>query len=139
MLEPRKVKFRKMHKAVPSASREDKNAVVGVGSYGIISMEDGRISSRQIEACRRVILKRLKRRGKLWIGIFPDKSVTKKPAEVRMGKGKGSVDHWVALVREGRVLFEIHSEVLTEEAVKNIFKLAGCRLPVKTKLVRKLW
>ena len=105
------------------------------GSYGIKALEECWMTARQIEAARIAVTRYMKRQGQVWIRIFPDKPITKKPAEVRMGKGKGSLDHWVAVVKPGRILFEIDG-VSKEEAIK-AFKDAGHKLPMKTKLVER--
>ncbi len=108
---------------------------VSFGEYGIQALEPGWITARQIEAARRTITHHLKRGGKVWIRIFPDKSVTAKPAETRMGSGKGAPDHWVAVVRPGRVMFEIGG--VREELAKEALRLAGHKLPIDTKFVMK--
>lgn len=136
MLEPKKTKFRKFHKPkVRFESYERKELVPVFGSYGLKVVEGGRITARELEAARRVIAKRMKKRGSMWVLVFPDKSVTKKPAEVRMGKGKGSVDHWVSLVRGGKIIFEISGDSLNKEIAVGILKLAGQRISLKTKVV----
>ncbi len=136
MLEPKKFKYRKNHKPKIGVYKEEQKVIIGhFGTYGLISLNSGRISSRQLEAARRVISKHLKKRGQLWISVFPDKSVTSKPAEVRMGKGKGNFDHWVCLVAKGRLIFEIKSNALSFSEIKRVLKLAGERLPIKTRLV----
>jgi len=108
---------------------------VSFGEYGIKAISRGRITARQIEAARRAITRSVKRGGKVWIRIFPDKPVTKKPIEVRMGKGKGNVEYWVAQVQPGRVLYEI--EGITEEQARDAFRLASAKLPVKTTFVSR--
>jgi large subunit ribosomal protein L16 len=105
------------------------------GAYGLQALEPGWITSRQIEAVRRSIVREMKRRGKVWIRIFPDKPVTAKPAETRMGKGKGSVDHWVAVVKPGRIMFELDG--VAEETAVEALRLAGYKLPIKTQVVRR--
>jgi large subunit ribosomal protein L16 len=115
--------------------RASRGTTVAFGDYGLMSLDPGWITARQIEAARRVLVRYMRRRGKVWIRIFPDKPVTQKPAETRMGKGKGAVDHWVAVIRPGRVLFEISG--LDEEAAKEALKLAAYKLPLKTKFTAR--
>jgi len=131
-LQPRKVKYRKMQRGkikgiATSGSR------LSFGEYGLIALEGGWITARQIEATRVTIVRSLKHTGRLWIRIFPDKPVTKKPLETRMGKGKGDVAFWAAVVRPGRVLFEIGG--VEEKQAKVAFALASHKLPIKTKFV----
>lgn len=134
MLMPKKVKFRKMQKG-----RMNGKAYVGstisFGEYGLKALEPGWISSRQIEAARVAITRHAKRGCKLWIRIFPDKPITKKPAETRMGKGKGALEYWVAVVKPGRVLYEVAG--VTEEIAKEAFKLASYKLTVATTFVKR--
>lgn len=134
MLLPKRTKFRKQFKG-----RNRGNANVGnkvsFGAYGLKAVGRGRITSRQIEAARRTITRKCKRGAKIWIRIFPDKPITKKPLEVRQGKGKGSVEYWVALVQPGRMLYEI--EGVTEDLAREAFDLAAAKLPVKTKFVER--
>ena len=134
MLEPKKVKWRKSHRVYPTgvASR---GLHVAFGSFGLKSIEGGWITARQIESARITIIRKIRKTGRMWIRIFPDKSMTKKPAETRMGKGKGAPDHWVAVVRPGRILFEV--EGVDRELATEAFKLAGYKLPVKTKIVER--
>ena len=134
MLEPKKVKWRKSHRVYPTgvASR---GLHVAFGSFGLKSIEGGWITARQIESARITIIRKIRKTGRMWIRIFPDKSMTKKPAETRMGKGKGAPDHWVAVVRPGRILFEV--EGVDRELAAEAFKLAGYKLPVKTKIVER--
>ncbi len=133
MLMPKRTKYRKMHKG-----RIKGNAVRGTrinfGDFGIKALEPGRLTSRQIEAARIAITRYMKRIGKVYIRVFPDKPITQKPAEVRMGKGKGSVDHWVAVIRPGRILFEVGGGVPLELA-REALRLAQHKLPIKTKMV----
>ena len=133
MLMPKRTKHRKLHKGriKGNASRGTR---ISFGDFGIKAMESGRITSRQIEAARIAMTREMKRAGKVYIRIFPDKPITKKPAEVRMGKGKGSVDHWVAPVRPGRILFEIGGGV-TLEVAREAMRLAQQKLPIKTRVV----
>jgi large subunit ribosomal protein L16 len=105
------------------------------GEYGLQALEPGWITSRQIEAIRRSIVRQMRRRGKYWIRIFPDKPVTAKPAETRMGKGKGSVDHWVAVVKPGRVIFEVSG--VPEDVARDALRLAGYKLPIKTQVIAR--
>jgi len=108
---------------------------VAFGHFGMMSLDPGWITSRQIEAARVAMTRHMKRGGKVWIRIFPDKPITKKPAETRMGKGKGNPDHWVAVVKPGRVLFE--AEGVSEEVAKRSFQLAAAKLPVRTRFVTR--
>ncbi|MCE3239225.1 MAG: rplP [Gammaproteobacteria bacterium] len=129
MLQPKRTKFRKQFKGRNRgvATRGNK---VSFGEYGLKSSEFGRITSRQIEAARRAMSRHVKRGGKIWIRIFPDKPITKKPLEVRQGKGKGSVEYWVALVQPGRMMFEI--EGVTEDIARQALRLAADKLSVKS-------
>jgi large subunit ribosomal protein L16 len=133
MLMPKRTKHRKLHKGRIKGNAT-RGTRVDFGDFGIKAMEMGRITSRQIEAARIAMTREMKRAGKVYIRIFPDKPITKKPAEVRMGKGKGSVDHWVAPVRPGRILFEIGGGVSLEVA-REAMRLAQQKLPIKTKIV----
>lgn len=134
MLSPKKVRFRKQQKGrmKGAAHRGNKCAY---GDIGIQATECGYLTNRQIEAARIAISRKTKRGGKLWIKVFPDKSLTKKPAEVRMGKGKGSPEKWVAVVRPGRVIFELKG--VETELAKEALKLAMYKLPLKTKIITK--
>lgn len=134
MLMPKRVKYRKAHRGrrKGKASRGNK---INFGEYGLQALESSWVTSRQIEAARRAIVRHVRRRGKLWIRVFPDKPVTKKPAETRMGSGKGSVDHWVAVVKPGRILFEIAG--VREEAAREAMRLASHKLPMKTQFIAK--
>lgn len=134
MLQPKKTKYRKQFKG---RNRGIATAGVSVsfGEYGLKTTERARITARQIEAARRSISRHIKRGGKLWIRIFPDKPITKKPLEVRQGKGKGPVEYWVALVQPGKVLFEM--EGVAESLAKEAFALAAAKLPVKTVFVAR--
>ncbi len=134
MLSPKKIKWRKQRKGRITGEAQ-RGTTVAFGDFAIKTVEPGRISARQIESARRAIQRSVKRGGKLWIRIFPDKPITKKPAEVRMGKGKGSVELWVAPVRPGRILYEING--VTREQAVQAFKLAGYKLPVKVKFVER--
>jgi large subunit ribosomal protein L16 len=129
MLQPKRTKFRKQFKGRNRgvATRGNK---VSFGEFGLKAMEHGRITSRQIEAARRALSRHVKRGGKVWIRIFPDKPISKKPLEVRQGKGKGNVEYWVALVQPGRMMFEI--EGIPEDLAREALKLAAAKLPVKS-------
>ena len=129
MLQPKRTKFRKQFKGRNRgiATRGNK---VSFGEFGLKAVECGRITSRQIEAARRAMSRHIKRGGKIWIRIFPDKPISKKPLEVRQGKGKGNVEYWVALVQPGRMMFEI--EGVTVEAAREALKLAADKLPIKS-------
>lgn len=132
MLQPKRVKHRRVHRG--SMGGQAKGGVsVAFGDYGLQAVEAGWITARQIEASRRTITHHLKRGGKVWIRIFPDHSVTKKPAETRMGSGKGAPDHWVSVVKPGRVLFEVGG--VTEELAREAMRLAAHKLPIETKFV----
>jgi large subunit ribosomal protein L16 len=116
--------------------KESRGTEVSFGEYGLQALEPGWVTARQIEAARRTLVRYMKRRGKVWIRIFPDKPVTKKPAETRMGKGKGSVDHWVAVVRPGRMLFEISG--LPHDSAREALRLASHKLAIKTKFAGRI-
>ncbi|KHJ37235.1 MULTISPECIES: 50S ribosomal protein L16 [Pedobacter] len=132
MLQPKRTKFRKMQKG-RMKGLATRGAELAFGSFGIKSLEECWITSRQIEAARIAVTRFMKREGQVWIRIFPDKPVTKKPAEVRMGKGKGAPEYWVAVVRPGRILFE--AEGVPFEVAKEAMRLAAQKLPVQTKFV----
>ena len=134
MLQPKRTKFRKMQKG-RMKGLATRGAELSFGSFGIKSLEATWITSRQIEAARIAVTRFMKREGQVWIRIFPDKPVTKKPAEVRMGKGKGAPEYWVAVVRPGRILFEVGG--LDAETSLAALRLAMYKLPIKTKLVKK--
>ncbi|MGI6197909.1 MAG: 50S ribosomal protein L16 [Candidatus Cloacimonadaceae bacterium] len=134
MLAPKKVRHRKMMKGRRKGMAWVGNQV-SFGNYGLIALEDAFITSRQIEAARIAITRHMKRVGKVWIRIFPDKPITSKPAETRMGKGKGAPEYWVAVVRPGRVLFELDGVGL--DVAKEALRLAAHKLPIKTKLVAR--
>jgi large subunit ribosomal protein L16 len=135
MLMPKRVKYRKQMRG-RMRGKAYRGAEIAFGDYGLKALEPGWVSARQIEAARRAIVRAMKRRGKFWIRIFPDKPVTKKPAETRMGKGKGNVEFWVAVVKPGRIIFEVGGGV-TEETAKEALRLAQYKLPIKTKFVRR--
>ncbi len=134
MLQPKRTKFRKMHKGRNRglASRGNK---VSFGEFGLKTVERGRITARQIEAARRALTRHIKRGGRVWIRVFPDKPISKKPLEVRMGKGKGNPEYWVSLVKPGHVLYEM--EGVSEDIAREAFRLAGAKLPVKTVFVSR--
>ena len=134
MLLPKKTKFRKMHRGRRRGLSTAQTAV-HFGDYGIKSLEDGWITNRQIEAARIAMTRKIKRGGKVWINIFPDKPFTKKPAETRMGSGKGNPEGWVAVVKPGRVMFEIAG--IDEETAQEAMRLAAHKLPVKTRFVKR--
>lgn len=129
MLQPKNTKYRKQHK-MRNRGLAHQGARVSFGEFGLKAVETGRITARQIEAARRVITRQMKRGGKVWIRVFPDKPITRKPLEVRMGNGKGSVEYWVAQIQPGRVLYEL--EGVSEAEAREAFRLAADKLPVKT-------
>ncbi len=132
MLQPKKTKYRKQQKGKIKGNAQ-RGAQIAFGSFAIKSMDEGFITARQIEAARIAVTRYMKREGKVWIRIFPDKPMTSKPAEVRMGKGKGALDHWVAVIRPGRVLFE--ADGVPFEVAKEAMRLASQKLPLKTKFI----
>jgi large subunit ribosomal protein L16 len=132
MLQPNRLKYRKMHRG-RRAGEAQRGSTVAFGEFGLQAMECGWLTSRQIEAARRAITHYIKRGGKIWIRIFPDKPVTAKPAETRMGSGKGAVDHYVAVVKPGRILFEVGG--LREDVAREAIRLAGYKLPIATRFV----
>jgi len=134
MLQPKRTKFRKMHKG-RNRGLAQRGSKVSFGEYGLKTTERGRITARQIEAARRALTRHIKRGGRVWIRVFPDKPISKKPLEVRMGKGKGNPEYWVSLVKPGHVLYEM--EGVTEDIAREAFKLAGAKLPVKTAFVSR--
>ena len=134
MLQPKRTKFRKMHKGRNTGLAQRGNTVA-FGEIGLKSIGRGRMTARQIEAARRTITRRIKRGGKIWIRVFPDKPITEKPLEVRMGKGKGNVEYWVALIQPGKVLYEMDG--VSEEIAREAFALAAAKLPIKTTFVTK--
>ncbi|MDX8412085.1 MAG: 50S ribosomal protein L16 [Mariprofundaceae bacterium] len=136
MLQPKKIRWRKHHKELQRIrGKATRGASISFGEFGLKAMEPGRITARQIEAARIAITRHVRRQGRVWIRIFPDLPVSKKPAEVRMGKGKGAPEFWVAAVRVGRVLYEMDGvdEALAHEALR----LASAKLPIRTKIVRR--
>ena len=129
MLQPKRTKFRKQHKGRNNGLAY-RGSAVSFGEFGLKATTRGRITARQIESARRAITRHVKRSGKLWIRVFPDKPITKKPLEVRMGKGKGSVEYWVAQIKPGSMLYEIQG--VPESLARDAFKLAAAKLPIKT-------
>ena len=134
MLQPKKTKFRKMQKGKMKGNAQ-RGSQLNFGTFGIRALEECWITARQIEAARIAVTREMKRQGQVWIRIFPDKPITKKPAEVRMGKGKGAPEYWAAVVRPGRILFEIDGVDL--ESAKEALRLAAQKLPIKTKFIVK--
>ena len=134
MLLPKKTKFRKQHRGRRAGLAKGQQQV-NFGDYGLLALEPAWITNRQIEAARVAITRHIRRGGKVWINIFPDKPVTQKPAETRMGSGKGSPEHWVAVVKPGRVMFELAG--VPEDLAREAMRLAGMKLPVKTKFVKR--
>ncbi|MBS3799397.1 MAG: 50S ribosomal protein L16 [Thioalkalivibrio sp.] len=134
MLQPKKTKFRKQFKG-RNRGMASTGAKVSFGEYGLQAVERGRITARQVEAARRAMVRHIKRGGKIWIRVFPDVPVTKKPLEVRMGKGKGGVEYWVCKVQPGRMLYEM--EGVHEDVAREAMRLAAAKLPVKTVFTRR--
>ena len=132
MLSPKRTKFRKAHKGRIHGSAKG-GAFLNFGSYGMKAMQPERITARQIEAARRAITRHIKRQGRVWIRIFPDVPITKKPTEVRMGKGKGSVEFWAARVKPGRIIFELDG--VNESLAREALELGSSKLPIRTKFV----
>ena len=135
MLQPKRTKFRKQMKGRNRGLAQSGNKV-SFGEFGLKATGRGRITARQIEAARRTITRTVKRGGKLWIRVFPDKPISKKPLEVRMGKGKGNVEYWVAQIQPGRMLYEI--EGVNEDLAREAFALAAAKLPVQTTFVKRM-
>ncbi len=134
MLQPKKIRWRKHHKELQRIrGKSPRGASLNFGQYGLKAMEPGRITARQIEAARITMTRHIKRQGRTWIRIYPDLPVSKKPAEVRMGKGKGSPEFWVAAVRAGRILYEMDG--VDEELARGALELAASKLPIRTKVV----
>jgi large subunit ribosomal protein L16 len=134
MLQPKRTKFRKMHKGRNRGLAVSTN--ISFGTFGLKAIDRGRLTARQIESARRTITRYIKRQGKIWIRVFPDKPITQKPLEVRMGKGKGNVEYWVALVQPGKILYEMDG--VSEEESREAFKLAAAKLPIRTTFVTKM-
>ncbi len=135
MLQPKRTKFRKMFKGRIKGNAKGGTSL-NFGAYGLKALEPERVTSRQIEATRRAITRHMKRQGRVWIRIFPDVPVTKKPTEVRMGKGKGSVEFWAAKVKPGRIMFEIDG--VSDAVARQALALGAAKLPIKTRIVRRL-
>jgi large subunit ribosomal protein L16 len=134
MLQPKRTKFRKQHKG-RNRGLADRGSSVSFGEFGLKSLGRGRLTARQIEAGRRALTRHVRRGAKIWIRVFPDKPITKKPLEVRQGKGKGSVEYWVAQIQPGRVLFEM--EGVPEELAREAFALAAAKMPLQTAFVKR--
>ena len=134
MLAPKRVKYRKQMKG-RNRGKAQRGNTVSFGNYGLMAMNAGWITNRQIEAARVALTRTMKRGGKVWIRIFPDKPLTKKPAETRMGKGKGNPEYWVAVVKPGRVMFEV--EGVPEDLARRGLRLASAKLPVRTRFVKR--
>jgi large subunit ribosomal protein L16 len=134
MLLPKKTKFRKQHRGRRAGMSKGQTSVQ-FGDYGLKSLDAGWLTNRQIEAARIAMTRKIKRGGKVWINVFPDKPVTQKPAETRMGSGKGSPEHWVAVVKPGRVMFELAG--VPEQLAKEALRLAGNKLPIQSKVVKR--
>tara|TARA_B100001094_G_scaffold333457_1_gene412806 strand:+ start:4835 stop:5248 length:414 start_codon:yes stop_codon:yes gene_type:complete len=134
MLQPKRMKFRKMHKGRNRGLANNGNQV-SFGTFGLKATERGRITARQIEAARRAMTRHVKRQGQIWIRIFPDKPITNKPLEVRMGKGKGNVEYWVCQIQPGKMLYEMDG--VAEDLAREAFALAAAKLPVKTTFVTR--
>ncbi len=135
MLQPKRTKFRKAHKGRIKGSAKG-GTTLNFGSYGLKAVEPERITARQIEAARRAMTRQMKRAGRVWIRIFPDVPVSKKPTEVRMGKGKGTPEFWAARVKPGRIMFEIDG--VDDETARTALTLAAAKLPIKTRIVKRL-
>ena len=134
MLMPKRVKYRKQMRG-RMRGKATRGTEVSFGEYGLQALEPAWVTARQIEAARRAVVHYVRRRGKYWIRIFPDKPVTAKPAETRMGKGKGAVDHWVAVVKPGRIIFELSG--VSEEMAREAMRLASHKLPLKCQFVQR--
>ncbi|MFA4888511.1 MAG: 50S ribosomal protein L16 [Candidatus Omnitrophota bacterium] len=134
VLMPKRVKYRKLQKGTRRGVATT-GAELAFGEFGLKALENGWIKNTQIEAVRVIIARQLHKGGKLWIRIFPDKSITKKPAEVRMGKGKGDLDHWVCVIKRGRILFELGG--VPEEYAKRCFRMAAYKLPMRSKFITR--
>jgi large subunit ribosomal protein L16 len=135
MLMPKRVKYRKQHRG-RMTGKESRGIDVSFGDYGLQALEPAWVSARQIEAARRAIVHHMRRRGKYWVRVFPDKPITSKPAETRMGKGKGEVDYWAAVVRPGRVMFEVAG--IDEEIAREALRLASHKLPIRTQIITRI-
>ncbi|MEM9684822.1 MAG: 50S ribosomal protein L16 [Pseudomonadota bacterium] len=135
MLSPKRTKFRKQHKGRVKGMAKG-GTDINFGSYGLKAVAPGRVTARQIEAARRAITRHIRRAGRVWIRVFPDVPVSKKPAEVRMGKGKGSPEYWMCRVKPGRIMFELDG--VEQEIARRAFELAAAKLPLKTRFVTRL-
>ena len=135
MLQPKRTKFRKMHKG-RNRGLAQRGSTVSFGEFGLKATGRGRMTARQIEAARRAMTRHVKRGGQIWIRVFPDKPITKKPLEVRQGKGKGNVEYWVAQIKPGKMLYEM--EGVTEEIAREAFRLAASKLPFATSFVKRV-
>ena len=135
MMQPKKTKFRKAHKGRIHGVATS-GATLAFGQFGLKALEPERITARQIEAARRAITREMKRQGRVWIRMFPDVPVSAKPAEVRMGKGKGAPDHWVARVKPGRIMFELDG--VSEEIARSALTLGAAKLPIKTRFIQRI-
>lgn len=135
MLQPKKTKFRKAFKGRINGMAKS-GTEVSFGSYGLKALEPARITARQIEAARRSITRHIRRVGRVWIRVFPDIPVSRKPAEVRMGSGKGNIEFWISRVKPGRVMFEL--EGVSEDVAKKAFELAAAKLPIRTRFVQRI-
>jgi large subunit ribosomal protein L16 len=134
MLQPKRTKFRKQQKG-RNRGLAQRGSTVSFGEYGLKAIGRGQLTARQIEAARRAMTRHIKRGGKIWIRVFPDKPITKKPLEVRQGKGKGNVEYWVAQIQPGRLLYEMAG--VTEEVAREAFRLAAAKLPIQTAFVER--
>ena len=134
MLQPKRTKFRKVHKG-RNRGLAQRGSKVSFGTVGLQATGRGRITARQIEAARRAMTRHIKRGGKIWIRVFPDKPITQRPLEVRMGKGKGNVEYWVAQIQPGRMLYEM--EGVSEDVAREAFRLAAAKLPISTRVVTR--
>lgn len=135
MLMPKRMKYRKQHRG-RMTGMESRGAEVDFGDYGLQALEPAWVSARQIEAARRAIVRHMRRRGRYWVRIFPDKPITSKPAETRMGKGKGDVEYWAAVVRPGRILFEIAG--VPDDIAQEALNLAAFKLPIRTQIISRI-
>ncbi|UDG81093.1 50S ribosomal protein L16 [Candidatus Hartigia pinicola] len=133
MLQPKRTKFRKVQKGRNRGLANGMN--ISLGTFGLKSISRGRLTARQIESARRAMTRSVKRQGKIWIRVFPDKPITEKPLEVRMGKGKGNVEYWVTLIQPGKILYEMDG--VSEDLAREAFSLAAAKLPIKTTFVTK--
>ncbi|MCD6285910.1 MAG: 50S ribosomal protein L16 [Anaerolineae bacterium] len=135
MLMPKRVKYRKQHRG-RMTGKESRGVDVNFGDYGLQALEPAWVSARQIEAARRAIVHHMRRRGTYWVRVFPDKPITSKPAETRMGKGKGEVEYWAAVVRPGRVMFEVAG--IDDEIAREALRLASHKLPIRTQIITRI-